>query len=625
MSATARRDLLFCALLVAATVVVFWPVRGHAFIAFDDGDYITANPRVRDGWSLDGLAWAFTSFEHANFWHPLTWLSLQADAELFGVDGRLLGLPASGWHHLSNVALHAASAVLLYLFLRRTTDAAGPAALVAGLFALHPLHVESVAWASQRKDTLSTLFGCACLLAYAAHARRPGALRYLLVLLFFVLGLMAKPMLVTWPFVLLLFDFWPLGRLQRSGGGDPPHDAARATAVPRRPLGALLLEKAPLLALSGVASVIAYRAQGTAVSVLDLSLADRLRNGAVSAATYVGKAFWPTGLAPLYPYRAHATGAVLGALGLLAGLTALAAWAARRGWTSAAVGWLFFLGTLVPVSGLVQVGLHARADRYTYVPLVGLFIALVPAAAQACARWRVPRPWPLLAGGLLLCACAVASRRQVVLWADTVTLFRHTVAVTGQNGWAHRILGTALADAGRPDLALPQLQRALAQWPDDPIGHNNLGHALAALGRSQDALAAYATAVRLAPDRALFRANLGNALLRAGALDPAVAELSEALRLDPDEVLAHNALGKALALQGRLGEAVPHFEAVTRLQPREVPGWANLAAACAELGRFDGALAAAERARALASAAGEQALADELGARVAEYRERATP
>jgi len=597
-----RPALLSSLLLVVVTFGVFWPVRGHGFLGFDDGVYITENSEVRAGLSWDGAVWSFTSWEHARFWHPLTWLSLQLDAQLFGLQGELLGLPASGWHHLSNLTLHALCAVLLFLFLRRATGACWPSLFVAALFALHPLHVESVAWASQRKDTLSTAFGFGCLLAWARYVRDPSTARYLAALGLFALGLMAKPMLVTWPFVLLLFDLWPFGRWSR--------EAARR----------LVLEKAPFLALALGASLLAYLAQGSATEVLDLSLGERLSNAVVSYAIYLGKTVWPTDLAVIYPHRQPGPAVVLGSVALLAVLTAGAVRVPRRH-RYATVGWLFFLGTLVPVIGLVQVGLHARADRYTYVPLVGLFVA----AAWGGAAWIESRPnmrRPLTAVAVLaLVALAAVTRNQLRHWNDTVTLFRHTVAVTEENGWAHRILGTALADTGRSEEAVEHYRIALEHWPEDPIAHNNLGRSLGALGRSAEAIASYEMAVRFDPDEALYRANLGSALAREGRLDEAVSTLRAALELDPDSVAAHNHLGRALGMQGRMPEAAEHFSAVVRLDPNELAGWSNLAAAQAELGRFPQASVSVERARQLALRREDFALARDLEQRRARYEE----
>jgi Flp pilus assembly protein TadD len=620
------------AILAAATVLVFWPVATHGFVSFDDGLYILDNPKVLAGLTWQGLGWALTSREYASFYHPLTWLSHMLDVELYGTTGTVLGMPAAGWHHLTALCLHLGNALLLFALLRCSTGSIWRSWFVSALFALHPLHVESVAWAAERKDVLSTLFGFACLLAYVRYAARPSRLRYALVASLLIGGLLAKPMLVTWPFVMLLLDWWPLRRVSVLGPDHPDgrRDAAAGTSMPpcfppKRP-GLLILEKVPFLVVVAGFAVLAYVAERhLAMSLMDrLSLGTRLANAAVSVLLYVGKTLWPMNLAPFYPYRALPPVMVVAAVAFLAMTTTFALRTARRR-PYLCVGWLWFLGTLVPVSGLVQVGLHAMADRYTYVPLVGLFIAAVWGLAELRIRSaRLGRLLPLAAAAVVV-ASAVATARQVRYWRDSVTLFEHTCDVSPDSGWSHRMLGTALAAAGRNEEAVSRFQIALSQWPEDPIAHNNLGHSLADLGRDAEAEQAYRQAVRFAPDDVTYLVNLGTLLARRGDLQGSLTPLEEAVRLAPEYVPAHIHLGKSLAMLGRMEEAASHFAAATQLEPGNVAAWNNLAAAQAATGRYDAAVQAAAAALRAAETSGSDARVAMLRQRLKEYQERAGP
>lgn len=608
-----RVALGLAALLALLTALAYRAVLHHRFLAFDDGLYVLENPHVRGGWSLEGLGWAFRSWSYASFYHPLTWASHMLDVGLFGLEGEVLGLPASGWHHATNLALHLAATLALLGFLRAATGATWRSFFVAAFFALHPLHVESVAWVAERKDVLSTALGFACLWAYARYATRPGAARYALVLALFVLGLLAKPMLVTWPCLMLLLDWWPLGRFAPRGP-----EAVKSTGAPRE-LGArrLLFEKLPFFLLSAAVSALSYLAQsGEAMHLMQrLSFWTRAENALASYLRYLGKTFVPINLAPNYPYRAIPLPLALAAFVVLAGASALALRTARSR-PYLAVGWFWYLGTLVPVIGLVQVGLHAMADRYTYVPQVGLSLAIVWSAVELAPRAKGAFA---AAGTLALAACAVLTAKQVRLWRDTVTLFEHACRVAPDNGWSHRILATAYAADGRPQDALAQYELALAAWPSDPIAHNNLGLCLAELGREQEALAAYREAVRLAPEEATYRANLGSLLARRGALGESVTELEEARRLDPGSLQTQVNLGKSLALLGRMDEAAECFRDATRIDPRNLAAWNNLASAHAAAARFGEAAAEAAQAVRLAREAGAGELAEQLEARRAEY------
>jgi tetratricopeptide (TPR) repeat protein len=489
-------------------------VRHNGFVPVDDDVYITANPAVLQGLTRAGAAWALTATLGGS-WHPLTWLAHMADVSLFGVD------PAA--HHLVSVGLHAANAVLLLLLLARLTGRLAPSAVVAGLFALHPLRVESVAWAAERKDVLSALFLLLALLAYVRHAARPGPGRYLAVAALFALGLCAKPMLVTLPLLLLLLDGWPLGRFR----AEPP--------------GRLLLEKAPLLALSAAASAVTYFAQrgaGAMGLAGEVPAGGRLANAVVSYAAYLGKALWPVDLAVFYPYPAgaHPAWRVGAAVIALAGLAGLAlAGLRRRPWRAA--GLLWYLVALVPVVGVVQVGAQAMADRYTYVPLVGIFLALTWEAAAA-ARIRGGRtPAAALAVAALL-ACALLTRRQVAVWRDGETLLVHALAVTRENWVAHYSLGAAREREGRTAEAVAEYEAALRIRPGYVWAENNLGRLLALAGDLPGAIGHLEAAVRGAPRSALPRLNLGLALEAAGRAGEAAAQYAEAARLDPGDPVA---------------------------------------------------------------------------------------
>jgi protein O-mannosyl-transferase len=496
------RALWVAALLTLATLAVYLRVATYGFIDFDDPAYVFDNPHVRAGLTRESIAWAFTTTAEAN-WTPLAWLSHMLDVQVFGLDGRILGLPASGWHHLENVAWHAGGATMLFLFLRAATGAQGRSAVVALLFALHPLNVEAVAWVSARKDVLSTFFAFACLLAYVHYRREPSLRRHLLVGALFALGLLAKSMIVTLPFAMILLDAWLLRG--PSGGED---------ADPR---WRRWIEKIPWFALSlasCAATLLAHGATSPLKETPPLGL--RLQNAVVQYAIYVAKVVWPTDLAVLYPYPGRIASDLTVAAASFLAIATVAAFAARRRRPYVAFGWFWFLGTLLPVIGFFQVALHARADRYAYLPAVGLFVLATWTLADTVGSSRRLRPALTAFLVATLVACAAASRAQVAYWSDTVALFRHTCAVTTNNGWAHRILGTALAGEGRNQEAIPEYREALRAWPADPIAHNNLACALEAQGRLEEAIGEYEAAVRFDPGNPRYRSNLAKAQAKPG-------------------------------------------------------------------------------------------------------------
>ncbi len=538
------------AALAGATALVFARSAGHPFILYDDARYLTENPMVLRGLSWGGVRWAFTTLYFGN-WHPLTWLSYLFDVQLFGLD--------AGAHHLESAFLHAVNAALLFLVLDRMSGARGRSFAVALLFALHPLRVESVAWAAERKDVLSTLFGLLALLAYARYAERPSARRYAPVALAFALSLLAKAMWVTLPFLLLLLDLWPLRRLRAGEPGDL--GAARFSPVSFR---RALLEKLPLLLMSLATSAVTVVAQsdGGAVAGLQLGLGARAANAVVAYAAYLGKIVWPSGLAVLYPLPVEGTPAweVTGAAFLLLVLSAGALWQLRRRpWL--AVGWCWFLGTLVPVIGLVQVGAQAMADRYTYLPSIGVTLALVWGAGEAFGAWRGGLPLRV-AGAAAALVLGVLTWHQLGYWSDQLALFEHAIAVTGPNSRAQGNYANALRFEHRLDAALE--------------------HAL--------------EAVRLEPQSSFLRLELALVQIDRGELPPARDELELAVRLNPRLALAWSLLGEVHAAEGHFEAARSALLEAARIAPDEAQPWVKLGAVCAAFGRTQEAVGAWQQA-----------------------------
>jgi tetratricopeptide (TPR) repeat protein len=583
-----RRPLLLALLLAAVTVAAYWPALTSGFVNYDDDIYVTERPEVRAGLTREGVAWAFTSFQGAN-WFPLTRLSWMLDAELFGLD--------PGAFHATSLALHVANALLLFMALLRLSGDPWPSAFAAGVFALHPLHVESVAWASTRKDVVSGAFFMLALLAHERCARsdRRRAWRSALFALL-ALGLMAKPMLVTLPCVLLLLDYWPLGRLRR-----------------REELRGALVEKLPLFALAALAcgvTLVAQRTGGALQALERYPLLMRIENALDAYAVYVAKAFWPSGLAVFYP---HAQGGLplwrvaIGAL-LLIGVSA---WVLRglRGRPYLAVGWLWFLGTLVPVSGLVQVGQAARADRYTYLPLIGLSI-MVAWGARELAAWRPALALGVRRAGILaLAALAVTASLQVRTWRDSTSLFEHALRVTKRNHVAHINLGLVLGRVGRFEEAEKHLTMAIAIAPASPKARGIRGEVRMAQGRHSDAGSDLRAALRLEPQSARWEIGLGRILAEAGQLRPAEAAFRRVLTREPERADAHALLGTTLVRRGRSEEAIASYRRALALEPSlrralGVEGLAHvhgqLAAALASRGERDAALGQLERAIRLA-------------------------
>lgn len=526
------RPLFVCFVLALVTFAVFSPVRKYDFVDLDDNIYFSANPQVKQGLTPDGLVWAFTTDQTGN-WHPLTWLSLMLDVNLFR---GMFENDAAG-PHLMNVLLHTLNTVLLFLFLRANTSAHWRSAFVAALFALHPLHVESVAWVSERKDVLSTLFWLLALLSYgryaaALKARSPKTHGfYWGALICFALGLMSKPMLVTLPFLLLLLDYWPLNRF-------PDHRFDVPT------LRRLIKEKVPFFMLSAVSCVITILAQSSqgAERFLALSMSVRIENAFVSYARYLGKTFWPADLVVLYPYPEHwATPLVVLAAVLVVGLSAAVFWFGHRH-PFCVTGWFWFLGTLIPVIGLVQVGRQSMADRYTYVPLIGVFIVLTWGAAIWVARWRMPVGAVTVAAMLVLGACVMRTESELSCWQDSGTLFRHALAVTQNNYFAHDGLGHYLYRMGKWEEAFAEFHQALQINPEDPDALNCLGAAMAIQHQYAEANQYYQKLVQIRPWDPVAHFNYGTALANQGKWAEAAVQFSETLRLNPNSAITRQLL-----------------------------------------------------------------------------------
>jgi tetratricopeptide (TPR) repeat protein len=585
------------AALVVATCAVYSQVRHFDFVNFDDPEYIGGNNHVRAGLTWVGMKWAFTSTAAAN-WFPLTWISNMAGYQIFGLE--------SGWHHLINVLFHALACVLLLAALRRMTGALWPSAFAALVFALHPLHVESVAWVAERKDVLCAFFWCLTMWCYARYVERPSKWAYAWVVLAFCGGLMSKSMIVTLPAVLLLLDFWPLRRPWRR---------------------ALLWEKVPLLVLAGGVGILTLvsQQQGHAVrSLTALPIGVRLANAAWTYVAYIGRMFWPARLAVYYPYSHEAAaGHLLLAAIVLVGVTYCAVrW--RREYPYVAVGWLWYLGTLLPVIGLIQVGGQSSADRYTYLPSIGLTIILAWGAVDLVKRYPQALRPVAAAAVAAVCACLVLTTIQTSYWANSGLLFQHAVDVTDDNyiadnnladyyltqmrtqdarapvlealrlnpyyPEAHVNLATILRRTGQTGESEHQYREAIQLQPINASAHAGYGALLLQEGRAGEAAGEFAQVVNLQPEDAEAHYNLGRVLTAVGRFDQGVGELNEAIRLRPDYADVYHSLGVALAGRGRLNEAIAEIQEEARLKPGDAGVRNSLGMLLAGVGRLDEAM-----------------------------------
>ena len=549
--------LAVCGLLLLAVALIFGKAVRYDFVNFDDDVLVYENPMVARGLTAQGMGWAFTT-NTSNMWYPLTWISYMLDSQIYG--------PKPWGYHLTNVLLHAATAVILFLVLRRMTGDLWASALVTLLFAIHPLRAEAVAWVGERKSPLSGLFFVSTIAAYVAYARRPFSLaRYLTVAGLFTLGLLAKPTLVTLPFVLLLLDYWPLGRISR------------------RTLGRLVVEKIPLVLLAVAGSVAAVLSQaGNIATLQNVPIPARIAGALISCAVYFGQFFWPIGLSAFYPRSAIVPAWQVGVACVVLAAVSAAALLLWRKQPAVLVGWLWYLGTLVPVIGLVSIGAHARADRYTYLPQIGLCIAFVWGV-----RWGVQRvcgDWPsrgwldgvggtLLVAGLMACAW-----QQTSYWQNSEQLWRHALACNADNPLAHNNLALILVNCGQVDAAIAHYRQALEIQPDYVEARNNLGNALADHGQADEAIAQYGQALAIKPDYAEAHNNLGTELAEHGQIEEAIAHFQQALELRPEYAIAHNNLGNALLGRGQVDTAIAHYRKALEIKP-------DYADACTALGK----------------------------------------
>ena len=548
--------VLIYAALTIATAVAYEPIRHNDFVNYDDLDYLIQNEEVRQGLTVESVKWAFTS-GHASNWHPLTWLSHMLDVELFGMDP--LG------HHLVSVFLHLINALLVFAIFKRMTGNIWCSAFVAAVFALHPLRVESVAWAAERKDVLSALFWLLTMAAYLHYTRRPGVARYLPVFLFLGLGLMAKPMLVTLPFVLLLLDYWPLRRLRWQRQEQLENHELPQASQPnhsRIPLSHLLTEKAPLLVLVAASCIVTYFIQQS-TGAMDvkwtLPLYVRTMNAFMSYVGYIAKMIYPSELTAFYPHPFSESVHLLRPIIMFLILAAISVWVvcAGRRRPYIKMGWLWYLGTLVPVIGIVQVGNQGMADRYMYLPAIGISIIVAWGATDLLANWSARRLLQLAAAAVLV-ALTVGTRIQVGYWRDSGALYEHGLAVTKENFVMHNNYGDFLRRNGRAAEAIPHLQESIRIRDNYPIAHRNLANALLADNRLPEAVKQFDKVIEMRPDWADAYANRGVAYARNGNFEQAIESYQQALAIDPDDPTPRNNLAKLRRLLQQKEAASPN-------------------------------------------------------------------
>jgi len=591
-----------CVCIAAVTWIVFGQTLWHDFINYDDPRYVYENTRITSGLSFGGIAWAFTHI-HSTNWHPLTTISHMLDCQLFGL--------RAGWHHFTNVLLHTVAGILLFLALAKMTGALWRSAFAAAVFAIHPLRVESVAWIAERKDMLSGVFFMLTLLAYLHYTRLPSLRRYLVVVFVLACGLMSKPMLVTLPFVLLLLDYWPLDRI-------------------RGQFWMRLLEKLPLVALSAISSIATLVAQKGAVGwTEDLPIFERINNAVVSYILYIWQMFWPARLAVFYPHPENALPPweIIASLLLLICITAVAI-ALRKQRPYLITGWLWYLGMLVPVIGLVQVGWQGRADRYTYLPQIGLYIAVTWAVADLTASWRRQRTILSVAALLVVGVLSFCAFVQTSYWRDSETLFKRTLAITRNNDVAENNLGIVFLAQGKLDEAISLLQAAVALRPENSPAHENLAKALIQKGEVADALVHYQKLLELQPDNIEVHNIVGTVLVQQHRIRDGVEEWQKVLAIQPDNGNAMSNLAWVFATSPddslRDGvKAVQLAQEALRISARRIPLlFRTLAAAYAETGEFSKAIQTAQEGIELANSQGNQGLATELQGNISLYQEQ---
>jgi len=572
-----RPEILICLILVIAILSVYWQVRNYSFVNYDDRQYVTQNHYVQAGFTIESIKWSFTAI-HASNWHPLTWLSHMLDCQIYGMN--------PGQHHMTNVLFHILNTLLLFLVFKRMTGKLWQSGFVAALFALHPLHVESVAWVAERKDLLSTFFWMLTLWSYTRYVERSEFNQYLLVVLFFILGLMAKPMLVTLPFVLLLLDYWPLKRFDL-GSRDENNSQQR-----RFNLG-LIYEKVPLFFLSALSSIVTYIAQESSGAVNSLAVIPfhiRIANATVSYASYIGKMIWPHHLAVFYPYPESILSWKIAGAGLLLGVISVAVCRMVRTKPYFAVGWLWYIGTLVPVIGIVQVGVQRMADRYTYVPLIGLFIIIAWGVPDILVRWRHKRIMVTVSTTVVLSAFMICTWFQVKNWQNSITLFEHALNMTTDNSVAHINMGVALSGQGKMDEAVRHYYEALRIKPNLTAPHLNLGVALKEGGKLSEAINHFTKVLGVKSDCAEAHYELGDTLNRKGDFASAIEHYLEAVRIKPDYAKVYNNLGVILACQNKDKEAIVHFYKAVQIDSAYAGAYYNLGKIFTNQGKIEDAI-----------------------------------
>jgi Tfp pilus assembly protein PilF len=570
---------IICLFLVVTTLAVYWQVLDNDFVNYDDDKYVTENAHVNKGVTFDSLTWAFTS-SHASNWHPLTWISHMIDCQLYGLNPR--------GHHLTSLLFHVANTLLLLLILARMTGALWQSSFVAALFAIHPLHVESVAWVAERKDVLSTFFMMLTVWAYILYVKKGEVKRYLLVVLFFVLGLMSKPMLITLPFILLMLDFWPLGRLCLLR--DTRNVVTGQQTNEKTDIFRLVLEKVPFFALAVASSVVTFIVQergGAMVLLKSYSLQTRIINAFVAYIEYIVNMVWPVELAVLYPHPGNSLplwkGVVAGLALVL--ITILVIRKARK-IPYLAVGWFWYVVTLIPVIGIVQVGPQAMSDRYTYITLIGLFVIIAWGAKDLLSKWLHRKICLGTLAAIILPVLMVLTWKQVQYWENSITLFKHTLKHTTNNFVIHNNLGVVLKEQGRTEEAIKHYLQALRSNPDYAPAHYNLGVAYAKSGKYKKAIETYKKAIRIKPDYADAHYNLGVAYAGSGKHKKAIEIFLQVLRIDPDNAQAHSNLGAAYVGSGKYKEAIEVFLQALRIDPDNVQAHYNLGIAYGVLGKY---------------------------------------
>ena len=592
------RPWILALVLAVATVALYFPVSHHPFVNYDDDAYVTENAHVQSGLNWNTVRWAFTTYEFVN-WHPLTWISHALDCQMFQLD--------PGGHHETSVVLHALNTLLLFWVLLRATGSPGPSLVVAALFALHPINVESVAWIAERKNLLSTLFFLLALGAYRWYAREPRVTRYAAVAALFALGLMAKPQVITFPFVLLLWDYWPL---QRMFADRTETSSENLATVPAKSFSWLILEKVPLFAICLASAVITLRAEhtgGTLSGIYFHPFSVRLQNAILSYVRYVGKAFWPSGLALYYPYPSGdllVLWQVIAAFAFLLAVSALVIASRRRRYLL--VGWLWFLGTLVPMIGLRQVGIQAMADRYAYLSFIGLFIMVCWGVAEWARQRHISSANLAVVSAVALVALAVMTHRQLAYWDDNVTLWSHAVAVTNNNYMAEDHLGGALLADGQLEVAMPHFYRAVSINPDDPDSNLNIGGYEQQQRNFPQAIAQYKKVISATEDSAVVDAvvrakafnNMGYSYRELGDLPHARESFEAAVALNPQYPKAWIGLGLVDQKSGNLGAAIQAYSKAMKLQPSDW-GYLLLARALEQSGDNNAAQSAIQQAKSL--------------------------